>query len=260
MLAALALNKGDHDVCRSLARIAASVCIACTKLSAEGRQLKSGPGLLDLLLKSASHPSVNICAIALEVFAQLVGTEIGLVNQLLPVLQRRAITPHHFVNGIPTLEASDTCGVNFHEFEIFRDTVLADCLVGCWKANPENYMASCTAAIEEFCFANSSPQVSFHLEAALFCVGAVADEAISERSSPHSACLERCTTALTGKPRSLTSNPLTLAQVCIFLQKVRPPGLKCAKLVFIFLMLLTMSFVSCESTTNGTIVARSMAF
>jgi hypothetical protein len=175
-------------------------------------------------MKSASHPSVNICGIALEVLSKLLSSEIGLANQLLPILQRRAIAPHHFVNGVPSLVASDICGVNFHEFEIFRETILKDSLVACWKPNEEYYFASCTAAIEEFCSTHASAQVSFHLEAALFCMGAVAEETMAgtDGRSSHSAYLLRCTAALGGKPQSLTSNPLTLTQACHFVRKVSP--------------------------------------
>jgi hypothetical protein len=225
-------------------------------------------------MKSASHPSVNICGIAIDVLAKLmaVGSDDGdddenhnlknhqqqqhqnnnpslggLSNQLLPILQRRAITPHHFDarnNGRVSLVASDICGVNVHEFEIFRDTSLNDALVECFKSNAESYMASCTAAIEEFCTgSNASVQVSFHLEAALFCLGAVADDVLmmaaataaapqqnNNNGSHHhhhhaaaSAYLVRCTAALAGKSQSLTSNPMTLVQACRFVQKVRGP-------------------------------------
>ena len=213
---------GDHDVCRSLARIAASVCSACKRLSREGRHLQAGPGLLDLL-KAASHPSVNICGIALEVLSELVESEVGLGNQLLPILQRRAITPHRFSSdGIPSLIVSDVCGANFDAFDAFRNGILVDALVACWKSNTEHYLASCTAAIEEFCGAASSATVSFHLEAALFCMTAVADEAMGQSEDPvsHSPFLARSTRALAGKPKSLTSNPLTLIQACAFVKKV----------------------------------------
>jgi hypothetical protein len=175
-------------------------------------------------MKAASHPSVNICGIALEVLSKLVSSEIGLANQLLPILQRRAIAPHRFVNGVPSLVASDICGANFQEFEIFRETILTDSLVACWKPSEEYYFASCTAAIGEFCSRNASAQVSFHLEAALFCMGAVAEETMAGTAglSSHSAYLERCTAALGGKPQSLTSNPLTLTQACHFVRKVSP--------------------------------------
>lgn len=209
-------------MCRSLTVIASSVCMACAKLSSEGRQLNTGPGLLDLLIKSASHPSVNICGIAINVLGSLVSSENGLSNQLLPVLQRRAITPHHFTNGTLSLDASDICGVNYQEFENFRSTVLKTALISCLKCNEESYVASCTAAIEEFCSTTSSIQVSFHLEAALYCIGAASDEVMSSNDTvTHLASLKQCIKALSSKPSSLMENPLTLAQTNIFLQKVR---------------------------------------
>lgn len=214
-------NKGDDDVCRNITRIGCSICLACAKLSYEGRQLPTGPGLLDLLIKSASHPSVNICAIAIDVLRELVSAENGLYNQLLPVLQRRAITPHLVVREVLSLEATDVCGVNYHEFENFRATVLKDALATCMQGNEAQYMASCTAAIEEFCSGSSSKTESFHLEAALYCMNAVADEVLAAVIvSPHLAALRRCVTALAMKPESLMANALSLSQANIFLRKV----------------------------------------
>jgi hypothetical protein len=216
-------NSGDHDVCRNLTRIAASACTTVTKARSEGKQpSRSGPGLIDLLLMAVAHPSINICGVAMEVLSTWIPLQLGLSNQLLPTLQRRAITPHHFVNGVPCLAASDICGVDYDEFQNFRETALAEALTACWKDNRDNFMASCTSAIEEFCSSTAAAQVSFHLEAALFCLASVAEEALgTDRGVSHySAQLQRCTTSLAAKPTSLTSNPLTLAQMCRFLRKV----------------------------------------
>jgi hypothetical protein len=64
----------------------------CSNLPPEGHQMKLGPGLLDLLMKSVSHPSVNICGISIDVLAKLlVSSEklnLGLFNQLLAILQQ----------------------------------------------------------------------------------------------------------------------------------------------------------------------------
>ena len=232
-------HTGDHDVCRNLTRIAASVCSAVTAAHADGQPIiKSGPGLMDLLMKAATHPSVNICAIAINVLTTLVPRDVGLSHRLLPTLQRRAITPHRFVPDpttpsnppIPTLTATDICGVNVFEFQNFRETVLKEALVACWNDNGNNFMSSCTSAIEEFCSSAAATKVSFHLEAALFCMTAVADEAVgvdrdNDNETPpnfaHKSQLERCMTALAAKPASLMSNPLTLSQLCRFLRKVR---------------------------------------
>lgn len=188
-----------------------------------GHPLKNEPGLVDLMLKGAAHPSVNISGIALAVIADVVRLENALGPQLLPLLQRRAIIPHHIVSGSPYLAASDICGVNFHEFQIFRDTVLMNALRACYEGNGANYMDSCTSAVEEFCSENASNQVSLHLEAALFCLAAVSDLALGYGEDwifSHHSQLERCTSALATKPGSMMTNPLTLAQMCIFLRKV----------------------------------------
>ena len=105
---------------------------------------------------------------------------------------------------IPLIVAADVCGVTFQEFENFCNTVLRRmryCNVG--GIILKKYTASCKTAIEEF-YSNSntaaaddaaastsdgaaaafssSPQVSFHLEVALFCIGAVADDAMTSTS------------------------------------------------------------------------------
>eukprot|EP00980_Cylindrotheca_fusiformis_P008551 scaffold1813_cov109-Cylindrotheca_fusiformis.AAC.9 len=210
-------NKGDDDVCRNLTRIGCSICLACTAVPPEGRRIPTSPGLLDLLMKSASHQSVNICGMAIDVLRGLASSENGLHSQILPVLQRRAITPHHAEHQVFSLEATDICGVNYHEFENFRDTVLRDALIMCLQGDEKQYMASCTAAIEEFCTGSSSTKESFHLEAALFCMSAVAEKAML--ASHCRAALKCCIIALAKRPESLMGNALCLAQANTFLRK-----------------------------------------
>jgi hypothetical protein len=222
---------GDHDVCRSLVRIAAALCSAAIQFAADsGHTLTNEPGLVDLIMKGAAHPSVNISGIALGVLPKVVGMDLSLALQLLPLLQRRAITPHHVIAGYPSLAASDICGVNFHEFHIFREAVLADALLACYDGDSINYMDSCTSAIEEFCSDSASSQVSLHLEAALFCLVTVADVALHRQPEghfAHAAQLERCTSALAAKPASMMTNPLTLAQTCRFIRRVSPSLASC---------------------------------
>lgn len=167
---------------------------------------------------------VDISGIALEVLVKLIVPASGLSHQLLPVLQGRAIAPHQFVNGTtPSIVPKDGTAVDFSEFERFRENLLKDALVACWKAYNSTFMASCTAAVEEFCSPTASIHVSFHLEAAIFCLAAVSEEVVNAsevNSIPH---LEKVIRALSSKPESLFGNPLTLAQACKFLDKVRLP-------------------------------------
>lgn len=189
--------------------------------SGNGHVLKNEPGLIDLIMKGAAHPSVNISGIALVVLGDIERLDTSLASQLLPLLQRRAITPHHMISDAPCLAASDICGVNVNDFHVFRDTVLKGALIACYEGDKENYMESCTSAIEEFCSEGASSQVSLHLEAALFCLASVADDVLAgDEISSHSSKLERCTKALSTKPHSLMMNPLTLAQMCCFIRKV----------------------------------------
>lgn len=270
------LDDHAHSLGHSLARIAAAVCLGYAKVTqgdtasrvmnaAAGLYQIPGAGFLELLSKCASHPSVAICGIVLPVITPVLKTEVGLATEWLPTLQRRAIIPHHPKSSIilssssnssmgtdsayiPLLNASDICFVEFEEFvDGFRDTVLADALNACYGIHPEYYLASCTAAIEEFCVGDvTTEQTSFHLEAALFCLSVVSEQVlpsvliadISTSGSSSSTAgkagtktlihasrfLLRCAVALSKKPKSL-SNPLTMAQTCRFLRKVNFIGL-----------------------------------
>ena len=284
-------NDRAHALGHSLARIAAAVCFGYAKVSTQQEQEqvleKTTPiatangaddgndiinnkyripesGLLELLSKCASHPSVAICGIVLPVVTPILRTEVGLATQWLPTLQRRAIIPHHppsynedsnnavvQVRPSSLLMASDICFVEFEEFLYqFRETVLKDALNACYGIHSEYYLASCTAAIEEFCVSDAAgtdgEQTSFHLEAALFCLVAVSEQVlpsviitgsydITNTTTPTmkttassanivkdanvSNYLLRCTVALAKKPYSL-NNPLTMAQACRFVRKV----------------------------------------
>jgi hypothetical protein len=267
--------KGDLAVCHCLARILTAVCQGYTKVvqmmmlleQQQQQQQQRHPnddtsiptvqkhipasaagGCLEFLSKCCAHSSVTICAMVLPVVTPILATEVGLATQWLPLLQRRAIIPHHcidMVNGqLSLLLAYETSQVGYEDFvEQFRATVLKDALVACYQIHPDYYLASCTAAIEEFCMvaqeeqavaaataassssSSSEPQTSLHLEAALYCMAIVADVALSSEAAKVAEVLQRCTAALARKPKSL-SNPLTLKQACHFVRKVGVGHLK----------------------------------
>ena len=214
------LSLGDVEVCRNLTRIAASVCEACHALTSRKATVTIGPGTLDLLLKSAAHPSTDVSGIALGALTEEVSSDTGLVHKLLPILQGRAIAPHSFddkqVPCIRTEIQSEYGG--FDSFDHFRTTSLGDCLEACFNAMPEMYMTSCVAAIEEFCQPDASPLVSFHLEAALFCIGIVSAAAVHRDMTGY---LSEFTGSLARRGPSMETNPLTLAQACRVIEKVR---------------------------------------
>lgn len=253
-----------HSLGHSLARITAALCMGYSKIvdsdnsteTAGEYRIPPGPGMLELLSKCASHPSVLICGIVLPVITPVLKTQVGLATQWLPTLQRRAIIPHNPNNSailasssnnhtdnseIPLLAASDISFVEFEEFLTgFRETVLSEALNACYSIHSEYYVASCTAAIEEFCVGDVvTEQTSFHLEAALYCLAEVSEQVLSGLSldqtdtsatspSPENKAnasipgyLLRCTAALAKKPKSL-NNPLTMAQACRFMRKVSP--------------------------------------
>lgn len=202
-----------------------------------GKLDASASGMIDFLLKAAAHPSVNICGVALEALSELAAKDETFSLRLLPILQHRAIVPHVLDSGNPSLAASEVCGVDTFEFENFRSTVLSIALKSCYRNNEDYYMNSCSVAVEEFCTAAPTVKTSFQLEAALYCLGAVADESIadgqalltkehiaenasSDMGNTNKNQLARCTQLLEMKPVCMTANPLTLSQACRFIGKV----------------------------------------
>lgn len=214
--------QGDHHVCRNLARIGASVTSTWLDAASEDHSSRAVLGAVGLLMKAAAHPLVNISAIALQLLTRLMTTNPALSVELLPVLQRRAITPHRISDGKISLETSDLLGATFDDFRHFREHVLSDALVVCWRTNGAQYMDSCVSAVEEFCSNQASADVSLPLEAALFCIEQVASEALGSHDPfPHTALLKRLFSALYSKPRGLMANPLTRARQCRLIRMVR---------------------------------------
>lgn len=207
-------------MCRNLTRIGASVCSAWLDIPA-AEPKNPEPGAVNLLIKAGGYPFVNVCAIALPVLTRLIPRVPAIAVELLPVLQRRAIIPHHVVNGLLTLDVPDLCGVNFHEFQHFRSMILADTLVACYQGYANQFMDSCTAAVEEFCSVGSTEAVSLQLEAALFCIEKVAGATLTSSTTfPHKEHMSRMTNAFTAKPRSLLSHTVTRERLCSFLRSV----------------------------------------
>lgn len=253
------VNSGDYDLCRNLARIAASVCDTWVDIVAQEQPVElPETGVIHLLMKAAGHPSVNLCAICLQVLTRVMPIIPSLAQELLPTLQRRAITPHHLNDGFIGLDASDLCGVTFHEFQNFRSTVLSEALIVCWRGYGDHFMDSCTSAVEEFCSSSSSVNVSLPLEAALFCIEQVAAEALnSHRPFAHTEQMRRLLAALPAKPPSLLSNPLTRERMCRFLRKVRSFWSICVLLGTLIAFAPLIFFVKYSQwcTTNGRLEA-----
>ena len=212
-------------MCRNLARIASSICDTWMDIINFSTPMQSASpegGAITLLLKGSNHPSVNICAICLRTLTRLMNVVPTLSLELLPVLQRRAITPHHLRGGKIDLDAVDLCGVTIHDFQTFRFAVLSDALFSCWAKNDEHYMDSCTSAIEEFCSSTSSIDVSLQAEAALFCIEQISWDRTNESRGkfPANNVMGRLIKALLAKPPCLMSNPLTRESMCRFIHRV----------------------------------------
>jgi hypothetical protein len=248
-------------------------------------------GCLDFLGKCCGpqQPSVTICAMVLPIVTPLLRTEVGLAVQWLPLLQRRAIIPHQIrvideeegqlkQTSFSLSSAYETSGMDYHEFvHQFRTTVLKDALLGCYHSHSDYYLASCTAAVEEFCDdrssttavadpTSSSERTALHLEAALYCMSEVADQRLLDMlSSASTSLLARDSNDNDAQVVSSTSsdlitchkvgeclqrctvalahkpyclsNLLTSKQACHFVRKVRPRSQ--SKMSFFFGLKLT---------------------
>lgn len=168
---------GDTAVCRCLARTAANVLLESEGLIQNGTLQPSLDGLLDLLFKAASHPSIYVCGIAVEALAVVARSNSELSTRLLPHLQGKAIIPFHLIEDVDG---------SLEEYINFRNRVLEDALISCYMGCSTFYMESCGSAIEEFCHASPSPHLPYQLEAALFCILAVSDRATKRPINPSS--------------------------------------------------------------------------
>ena len=185
-------------------------------------------GLIEFLFKTLSHPSIKIHGVTLGVTSEFVSAQTSLGRELLPLLQRKVIIPHHTNEaGILSLLQTDQYGVTIDEFLHFREHVIADALCACWKFDSETYLNSCTSAIEEFCSGDAGANLSFHLEAALFCVESVGSQLHGSDLVSFADQLSRCMASLSKKTNCITSNPLAIARLASFLQKVRAIEKEC---------------------------------
>jgi hypothetical protein len=186
-------------------------------------------GLVDLLLKAAAHPHVHIASIAVHTMPLLLSPSNSIVKQILPILQRRAIIPHEVKNGKIELQTDSFSDVSLDDFLDFREHVLSDALIACYKVDGQDFFDSCTSAVEEFCTEGASIEVSLFLEAAIFCIEAIGNTVMSSHHPfAQTGQLKRCTQALASRRESLTANPLTLSRMANMLEKV------CCLSLFVF--------------------------
>lgn len=211
-----------------------------------------GRGLVEMLLKVASHPQVNIASIAVQAIPLLLDPSNSIVREVLPILQRRAIIPHDVNGDRVDLQTESYGGVSLEDFLNFREHVLTDALVDCWKADGEGFFDSCTSAVEEFCAVGSSIGVSLFLEAAIFCIEAVGSTVMSSHHPfTQSAQLKRCTEALAKRPASLLASSFTLARMACMIRTVRYIILVGACYCQLWLLTLFVAWLAC-STPPGT--------
>lgn len=202
-------QNGDTAVCRCLARTAAKVLLEAQDLIKNGTLQASLDGLLDLLFKAASHPSVYVCGIAFEALSVVAPSNSELSTRLLPYLQGKAIIPSHLIQDMDG---------SLDDYINFRERVLRDALIACYTGCSAFYLESCGSAIEEFCQASPSPYLPYQLEAALYCMIAVSKRATK---APDKQVLfgqlEKMIAALAKNSFSTTSHPLVSAKMCRFI-------------------------------------------
>lgn len=228
-------NQGDLEVCRNLARIGKAVSMAWLEIYKGDEQIQPERGIIEFLLKTAYHPSLSICGLTLSVIHCFASKTNLLAKELIPLLQRKAIIPHYLDSetGNLAIAGDDEYGASVDEFLRFRESVLAEALTTCCEFESDAYIESCTSAIEEFCATDTKQdgaRLSFHLEAALFCVetlGFVLSPAstmarvdCAAASLVFSEHFFRCISAVSQKHvPSFASNPLTVARLSILLQR-----------------------------------------
>jgi len=216
--------------------------------------LEQCSSLIEVLALCASHRLLHICSVAISAFSSLTKLSTPLAKRILQILQSRAIIPPNLV-GFSSPQA--TYDVDLEEFELFRENVLKDVLLSCYVTSRSYYIESCATAVEEFCTTSGlskhkkiNPQLSFQLEAALFCLSTVAEDAckrallhgaspavlavatkaceslkavdgiqidIALDAEKHDEQLTRCLRALTEFPLLAFSNQYILGQMCHFL-------------------------------------------
>ena len=191
------------------------------KTTSDGQPRQTERGLVDMLFKVATHPRVCVASIGIETIPLLLDPNNSIVREALPLLQRRAIIPHEVIGNRVELKTESFSDISFEDFRDFREHVLTDALVACWKTDGQGFFDSCTSAVEEFCAAGSSVGVSLFLEAAIFCIEAIGDTVMTSHTLfAQTDQLKRCTQALASRPKSLLASPFTLSRMAIMLQKV----------------------------------------
>lgn len=163
-----------------------------------------------MLFKAIAHPSIDVCGIALRSFSSIAPSNTELSTRLLPYLQGKAIIPFQLRNDAE----------GFEDFVDFRDRFLKETLIACYTGCDTFYLTSCASAIEEFCQAPASPHLPHQLEAALFCLVAVSDNAKKSKDKQSlDLQLEKITSSLKRNAFTTTSQRFVMARMCDFISQ-----------------------------------------
>lgn len=243
------LSIGGIAACRCLTRIAATIACVAQSLIKESLQTQPTLGIVDLLMHAASHKSVHMSGIALKTLPHIMSTGSSINTNILNVLQQRASWSECQSDALtPQISKCiiEEFGVDFDEFESFRENILTAALVSCYLLDRHLYLKSCADTITQVCQTHTKRNWR-QLEAALFCINAVAIEACKHAnffdqssdiesnsaqntslfdanrlmdSRAHNELLSSCINTLSGSLDICVCNPLLLAQMCRFIGKV----------------------------------------
>lgn len=180
-------------------------------------------------MKAAAHPSLTVCSLALSTLTQLLALVPALAAELLRVIQRRAIWPSVLEEGKLVLEPGNQNDESQCNFSMFRETVMSDALIACWKAQRSSYLASCASAVEEFCSKEMSEKLVLPLEAALYCLEVIAPEFLAQEDTwENDNHMNRLLAVLQPQPQVLMTNSVGRERLCSFVSQVSNEGLVCS--------------------------------
>ena len=207
-----------------MARMTRALTEAWLDLDRADREESTERSIMEFLLKIAEHPSIHVSRTILEILPRFFPRKSQLVKDSIPLLQRKVIIPHIAKSGSGETKAVavDNFGVSLDQFLKLREHGIADALRACWAFQSKVYIDSCSSAIIEFCGSRDGKSLSFHLEAALFCmevIGPVVQETKAHLS--FEGHLLRCL-KIASQPSSfpILDNPLTASRLCSLLRNV----------------------------------------
>ena len=207
-----------------MARITKALTGAWLDLDRADSEESTERSIMEFLLKIVEHPSIHVSGTILEILPRFFPRKSQLVKDTIPLLQRKVIIPHITKSGSGETKAvaADNFGVSLDEFLKLREHRIADALRACWAYQSKAYLDSCSSAIIEFCSSRDGKSLSFHLEAALFCLQVIGPDVKEPKTHvSFENQMLRCL-KIASQPSSfpILENPLTASRLCSLLRNV----------------------------------------